>query len=306
MPNATVSFDAKTLEAIISQTAGTDINLTVSVGSDAESNLNSTQKAAFKDAKEYSVIDISLTSNGEKISDFDGGCVTIDIPFKWSRNGFLRAYFVDESGQKTPVDITYANGMASLTLTHFSTYVIEVSEQIPFTDVPQGEYYYDAVTWALKNNITRGTTTTTFAPDAITTRGQMVTLLWRAAGSPEPTSTSVPFTDIAPTAFYYKAALWAAENDIVKGVSSTAFSPNTAITRGQCVTFLARYEGVHDNAIAYKHSFNDVTSTDYFNSAVAWAETNGITTGTTKTTFAPNDTCTRGQIVTFLYRAFAK
>ena len=300
MPNATVSFDAKTLEAIISQTAGTDINLTVSVGSDAESNLNSTQKAAFKDAKEYSVIDISLTSNGEKISDFDGGCVTIDIPFKWSRNGFLRAYFVDESGQKTPVDITYANGMASLTLTHFSTYVIEVSEQIPFTDVPQGEYYYDAVTWALNNNITRGTTTTTFAPDAITTRGQMVTLLWRAAGSPEPTSTSVPFTDIAPTAFYYKAALWAAKNDIVKGVSSTAFSPNTAITRGQCVTFLARYEGVHDNAIAYKHSFNDVTSTDYFNSAVAWAETNGITTGTTKTTFAPNDTCTRGQIVTFL------
>ena len=281
-------------------------NLTVSVGSDAESNLNSAQKAAFRDANEYSVIDISLTSNGEKISDFDGGCVTVDIPFKWTKKGFLRAYFVDESGQKTPIDITYANGTASLILTHFSAYVIEVSEQIPFTDVPQGEYYYDAVAWALKNNITRGTTTSTFAPDAITTRGQIVTFLWRAAGSPEPASTDSSFTDIEPNAFYYKAVQWAVENSIVKGVSSTAFSPNAAITRGQCVTFLARYKGVKDDAIAYEHSFSDVTSTDYFYNAVAWAEMNGITTGTTETTFAPKDTCTRGQIATFLYRTFAK
>ncbi len=175
----------------------------------------------------------------------------------------------------------------------------------PFTDVSTGIYYYEPVVWAVENNITTGTSATTFSPDKDCTRGQIVTFLWRACGSPEPTNTTHSFTDIQAGAYYYKAVLWAVEEGITTGMTSTTFAPDKTCTRGQAVTFLWRAQGKPTPATT-ANPFKDVAETDYFYAPVLWASENGITTGTSATTFAPAKTCTRAQIVTFLYRALSE
>lgn len=171
----------------------------------------------------------------------------------------------------------------------------------PFTDVPSGAYYEDAVVWAVKKDITSGTSATTFNPDGSCTRAQAVTFLWRAAGSPEPKSAAMPFTDVPAGSYFEKAVLWAVENGITKGTSDTAFSPNASCTRAQIVTFLWRANGSH--AVSGNSAFTDVASDAYYAAAVAWAEKNGVTGGIGGGLFGPDNTCTRAQIVTFLYRA---
>ncbi len=171
---------------------------------------------------------------------------------------------------------------------------------LPFTDVPAGAFYADAVKWALENDITTGTTTTTFAPNKTCTREQIVTFLWRAYDCPEPKSTSNPFTDVAAGTPYYKAILWAAEEGITSGVSDTAFNPSGTCTRAQAVTF--QYRAAGEPPVSTGSAFADVPAGAYYADAVSWAVANGITDGTTPTTFAPNTTCTRGHIVTFLWR----
>ena len=170
----------------------------------------------------------------------------------------------------------------------------------PFTDVPKGSYYEEAVNWAVAQGITAGTTATTFSPDATCTRAQAVTFLWRAAGSPAPQSHAMPFTDVAEGSYYHDAVLWAVENGITKGTSDTAFSPNATCTRGQFVTFLWRSQ--KSPASGSVNPFTDVAADAYYANAVLWAAENGVTSGTTATTFSPNNTCTRAQIVTFLFR----
>ena len=172
----------------------------------------------------------------------------------------------------------------------------------PFTDVTSGAYYYDAVLWAVENGVTVGTSTTTFSPLDACTRAQIVTFLWRAAGSPEPTITSCDFTDVFEGAYYYKAVLWAVENSITAGTSVTTFSPKESCTRAQVVTFLYRYAG-SPSVSATSCAFSDISSSAYYYIAVLWAAETGVTAGTSATTFSPSDTCTRGQIVTFLYRS---
>jgi hypothetical protein len=174
----------------------------------------------------------------------------------------------------------------------------------PFIDVSDTAYYYDAVLWAVDKGITTGTTATTFTPDATCTRAQTVTFLWRSMGSPEPTSTSCPFTDVAKDSYYYKAVLWATEKGITLGTSSTTFSPGDTVTRGQTVTFLWRTAG--KSAATATNPFGDVKGDDYYLSAVLWAVSKSITTGTSASTFSPIDGCTRAQIVTFLYRYLSK
>lgn len=171
---------------------------------------------------------------------------------------------------------------------------------VSFTDVAEGEYYYDAVKWAVDKGVTNGLTETTFGPNASCTRAQMVTFLWRAAGSPEPTATTTAFTDIDANEYYYKAVLWAVEKGITTGTTETTFSPNATVTRAQTVTFLYRYAG--SPAVSGSNNFTDLEAGEYYINAVQWAATNGITTGTTETTFSPANNCTRGQIVTFLHR----
>ena len=176
---------------------------------------------------------------------------------------------------------------------------MEVEPENPFYDVNKDAYYYDAVLWAVDEGITSGVTDTLFAPDTSCTRAQMVTFLWRANGSPKADGTN-PFTDVSADAYYYDAVLWAAEKGITSGTTAAAFSPDAVLTRGQTVTFLWRANGspVADCAM----SFTDVDASAYYAEAVRWAVSEGITAGTTNTTFSPAAPCTRAQIVTFLYR----
>ena len=173
-----------------------------------------------------------------------------------------------------------------------------------FTDVADKAYYRDAVAWAVENGITKGTTATTFSPNATCTRAQAVTFLWRAAGSPKPETRTMPFTDVPVGSYYYDAVLWAVENGITKGTSDTTFSPDATCSRAQIVAFLWRSE--KSPAAGTANPFADVKSTAYYADAVLWAVKEDITKGTTSTTFSPNADCTRAQIVTFLYRAFNK
>lgn len=171
---------------------------------------------------------------------------------------------------------------------------------VNFRDVNQSDYYYDAVQWAVEKGITEGTSATTFSPDASCTRAQMVTFLYRAAGSPAPKSTVNPFTDVSASDYYYNAVLWAVENGITTGASADRFAPGATVSRAQTVTFLYRANG---SPAANGASFSDVAADEYYANAVAWAVQNGITTGTGNGKFSPNADCTRGQIVTLLYRA---
>lgn len=175
-------------------------------------------------------------------------------------------------------------------------------ETSPFADVSTVAYYYEAVKWAAENNITGGIGNGLFGPELTCSRGQIVTFLWRAAGSPEPTALST-FTDVAADAYYAKAVAWAVENGVTTGTGDGKFSPDAPCTRGQAVTFLWRALGQLAGDTA---SFSDVPADSYFAQAVAWAAQSGVTTGTGNGRFSPDALCTRAQIVTFLFRAYRK
>ncbi len=211
----------------------------------------------------------------------------------------------DQDGDEIRVrdrgDGEYTFTMPASRVTVEATFREEGDEDVWFSDVAEDAYYYDAVMWAVENGITNGTTATTFAPNAGCTRGQVVTFLWRAAGEPEPASTDCPFTDVSADAYNYEAILWAYENGITGGTTATTFAPNNVCTRAQIVTFLWRSENSPE--VTGGNAFSDVDASAYYADAVDWAVENGITQGATATTFAPNNVCTRAQIVTFLYRS---
>ena len=169
-----------------------------------------------------------------------------------------------------------------------------------FADVPANAYFADAVKWAVDKGITNGLPDTMFGPYESCTRAQIVTFLWRAAGSPEP-KTASSFTDVPANAYYAKAVAWAVENGITNGMTETTFAPNETCTRGQSVTFL--YRALKGTAGTIS-SFADVPANAFYADAVGWALSQKVTDGTSNTTFSPDDNCTRGQIVTFLYRAY--
>lgn len=185
-------------------------------------------------------------------------------------------------------------------LTGFATTAPTTPTTSTFTDVVATSPYYAAIQWAVKENITAGTTATTFAPGATCTNAQILTFLWRAKGQPAPTIAN-PFTDVKESNYYYKAALWAYENNMVAG---TDFNAATPATRSQTVTYLWTLAG--KPSAAKSIAFTDVDDDADYAKAVAWAVEKGITTGTSAATFAPDATCTRGQIVTFLYRDMTK
>ena len=172
-----------------------------------------------------------------------------------------------------------------------------------FVDVKSGDYYYDAVLWAAKNGITSGTDAVHFSPEQPCTRAQIVTFLWRAAGAPEPKGTAASLTDVASGSYYEKAVAWAIENGITAGTGEGKFSPDATCTRAQAVTFLARALNAKAASAA---EFSDVPTDSYFADAVAWAAANGVTEGIGGSLFGSDNDCTRGQIVTFLYRAYNK
>ena len=207
----------------------------------------------------------------------------------------------DEIDYKSKGDGKYTFTMPASSVTVKAVFA---EEELAFTDVSADAYYADAVRWAVAEGITSGTTATTFAPNSGCTRGQVVTFLWRAAGEPEPSTAVNPFTDVSADAYNYKAILWAYENGITGGTTATTFAPNATCTRAQIVTFLYRADGAQ--AVDSGNAFTDVPADAYYADAVNWAVAEGITGGTTATTFAPNATCTRAQVVTFLYRDMAQ
>ena len=170
-----------------------------------------------------------------------------------------------------------------------------------FVDVKSGDYYYDAVLWAAKNGITSGTDAVHFSPEQPCTRAQIVTFLWRAAGAPEPKGTASGMTDVVSGSYYEKAVAWAIENGITTGTGDDKFSPDATCTRAQSVTFLFRAIG---KLVDSKAEFSDVLTDSYYANAVAWAVENGVTNGIGDGLFGPDNSCTRAQIVTFLFRAY--
>ena len=259
-----------------------------------------------------------------------GGVTTYPITVKSAKNGDVTAshksaakgttitltvdpdkgYVLDTltvlDGKDKEIKLTEKNGKYTFTMPASKVTVAATFKasaptgKNPFTDVPAGSYYEDAVIWAVDKGITTGTSATTFNPNGICTRAQAVTFLWRAAGSPEPETRAMPFTDVPVGSYYYDAVLWAVENGITKGTSDTTFSPNATCTRAQIVAFLWRSE--KSPAAGTANPFADVKSTAYYADAVLWAVKEDITKGTTNTTFSPDADCTRAQIVTFLWR----
>lgn len=237
----------------------------------------------------------SRPSSGQTVTitvDPDAGYELDDLTVTDARGNVVKV--TDNS------DGTYSFTQPSSKVTIEATFA-EIQEEpaLAFTDVTERGYYYDAVLWAVENGITSGTTAATFSPDANVSRTQMVTFLWRAAGSPEPQSSVNPFTDISSSAYYYDAVLWAVENGITNGTSATTFGPESAVSRAQAVTFLWRAANA---PAASGVSFDDVADGSYYAQAVAWAAQEGITSGTGGNSFSPDLIVSRAQAVTFLYR----
>lgn len=174
-----------------------------------------------------------------------------------------------------------------------------------FRDVYETDYFAQPVLWAVQHKITNGTTATTFSPFQPCTRGQIVTFLWRAAGSPTPHITSNPFWDVMSGSFYYSAVLWAYENGITSGTSAHMFSPVQPCTRAEVATFLWRALGCRID-METLHSFQDIPKGAYYATAVLWLRDFGIISGTSATQFSPSKTCTRAEVVTMLYRVDTK
>ncbi|MCD8376720.1 MAG: leucine-rich repeat protein [Oscillospiraceae bacterium] len=206
-----------------------------------------------------------------------------------------------EATRYTEGIMTYTCTVCGATKTKAIAVLTGSDAEFLFSDVTgTSDYYYTAVYWAYDRGITAGTSTTTFSPSSSCTRAQFVTFLWRMAGEPEPESADNPFTDVPSDQYYYDAVLWAYENKITAGTSTTTFTPNQPVNRAQAVTFLYRYKG--SPAVSGSNSFTDVPSGQYYADAIQWAVANGITAGTSDTKFSPSSDCIRTQAVTFLYR----
>ncbi|MBR7179216.1 MAG: S-layer homology domain-containing protein [Oscillospiraceae bacterium] len=180
--------------------------------------------------------------------------------------------------------------------------VLFLRENNPFLDVNETQYYHDPVLWAVENGITNGVSADLFGPMGVCNRAQVVTFLWRAAGSPAPEGTEIPFTDVPAGSFYTDAVLWAVESGITNGLTETTFGPNTVCNRAQVVTFLHRTHGSPAPKTG-ENPFADIPAGSFYTDAVLWALENGVTSGASATTFNPGGDCLRAQVVTFLYRA---
>lgn len=200
------------------------------------------------------------------------------------------------------MNLQTADGTVVVDLTDYATvlYEGEPVQTNPFTDVKEGDYYFNSVLWAVEEGITYGTTETTFEPCGSLLRCQVVVMLWRAAGEPETHSLNNPFTDVKESDYFYQAVLWAVDEGITSGTSRTTFSPNETTKRSQVVTFLWRYMGKEETAA--ENPFADVDPNEWYGKPVLWALEKGITKGVSATEFGVNEVCNRSQMVTFLYR----
>ena len=262
-------------------------------------------------------ITVKDSTNGSAVSSHKSASsgTTVTIAVKPDTGYTLETLTVTDKNGKE-VKLTEKNGkyafiMPASQVTVTVTFMDDNTMLNFFVDVKASDYYYDAVLWAAQNGITSGTDAEHFRPNQPCTRAQIVTFLWRAAGSPAPKAASMPFTDVPKGSYYETAVLWAVENGITKGTvengitkgtSDTTFSPDATCSRAQIVAFLWRSQ--KSSAVGSVNPFTDVSANAYYTDAVLWAVEENITKGTTATTFSPDADCTRAQIVTFLFRTY--
>ena len=299
LPTGSVALDAKALESI-----GTGKDVTVSV---QQTTLTDAQRSAVSALAQVAVVvDVNVVVGTSKQSGFGGGRLTVSIPYALKSGedpAKLAVWFIRDDGTIENKGGSYdaKAGAFVFTTEHLSQYLLVNTDNVlTFTDVPATAYYAGAVAWAAEKGVTSGTKDGRFDPNGSCTRAQIVTFLWRAAGSPEPKS-AAGFTDVSNSAYYAKAVAWAVENGVTSGTKAGRFDPDAPCTRAQSVTFLYRAAG--SPAVTGGAGFSDVATNAYYAAAVAWAVETGVTTGTKDGGFSPNTACTRAQIVTFLYRS---
>lgn len=313
--NSDVVVDLRSGEVILSAQAIVGMTDGVSASGKVEVSVTS-QTGSGDDAisnlldKGAAVFDVSVKVGDKIVHSFDGSLTLTFTVSNLSRiadphvlhiltNG-TREYYVPDRISGNTVTIRGIRNLSTFAVIPGSEVPKEPAN--PFDDVNASDYYYDAVLWAVENGVTNGISATTYGPGVAMTRGQMVTLLWRAYGAPRATDAN-PFTDVSESDYYYDAVLWAVANGITVGTSATTFGPETEVTRAQAVTFQWRAAGF---PVVYGNNFDDVPADIYYANAVAWAVSTGITSGTGNNTFSPDMVVTRAQAVTFLYRELAE
>ena len=330
LPAAALHLDRQTLVAVASQANGRDVRLVVETAGKAESTMTAAQKSTLAGMKNAAALEAYFVSDGTRIHDFKGGSVELSIPYR--ADGAIRAWFLKEDGIREPVSAHYDKENAQLILHHFSHYVIEELDSSaaytvcakddtcpiwPFADAAPTAWYHDGVHYCLENGLMRGVSGGKFLPDGITTRAQLVTILWRLEGGPE-TNGAVRFGDVAGGAWYTQAVRWAAGCGVVKGYDNGCFGPNDAVTREQMTTLLYRFAEYKGYDVSIGGDTDILRFTDgaavggYAVPAMRWACGSGLMTGTQRDggmALAPRDTATRAQTATLLTRfqsTFAK
>lgn len=299
LPDGAVELDEAALESI-----ATGKTLTVSV---QQAKLTNAQQEAVSSLAQVAVVvDVDIVVGTVKQSAFDGGRLTISIPYtpeKGEDTSTLSAWYIRDDGSIENKGGSYdaKSGCFIFETDHLSRYLlVHVEQAMGFTDVPANAWYAGAVAWAVEQGITSGTSDTTFSPNVSCTRAQMVTFLWRASGTPEIGTTS-PFSDVSADAYYYDAVLWAVEQGITGGTGDGKFSPDAPCTRAQMATFLWRVNG--SPKVTGTTPFSDVSAGTYYCNAVLWAYEQNITNGTGGGKFSPDAPCTRAQMVQMLKNA---
>lgn len=294
-------------------TATIHLNDTISISEDV-SNI---QGSIYFD---HELVEYVTHNLEEGYNDFDHGYHSSKMRIQFSKTDFTSSAFEVLAGDvmtvtfkakehitvdyvKTPIRLEskiYCSTGTYIT-TNAYEYVFAATEpENPFEDVFETDWYYKSVLWGAENKVVAGLTETKFGPAEVCTRAQIVAFLWRAAGRPEPESKDCPFIDVSATEFYYKAMLWAVENNIAKGYADNQFAPNQTCTRAEMATFLWRVDG--RKAVQGESPFIDVTNADYFYIPAIWASQNKIVSGYNDGTFAPYNTIARAETVTMLYR----
>ena len=241
----------------------------------------------------------------QKGEDIDHSKVTINMNHVWDEGVITTAPSVPATGTEPGYALYHCKNCEHEIILVRTPALGDDALAQQFTDVAADQYYAEPVDWAVRRGVTNGTGAGIFTPDGTCTRAQVVTFLWRAYGCPEPETKTVPFVDVEKGTYYTDAVLWANENGITNGTDKEHFSPENPCTRAHVVTFLWRAE--YEGQGAYFGTFEDVDSpSEYYFTAVYWANLHGITNGTDATHFSPHAPCTRGQIVTFIYRAFSE
>ena len=321
LPNSTVTFDAKALAAIAEQTTGTDLKLCVEPT--AETKLNEKQRDAIAELDVQAVYDIYLISGRKRINDFGGGTALIEVAYTVKEDqqpGGIVVWYVADTGEKTDVPTTATQKTVKWTVTHFSNYVLAYDKTLPgacpkddtcpmtaFTDLDKSSWYHDGVHWAIENGVMNGVGNDRFEPSGTTSRGMIVTMLYRMEGEPA-SDYAMTFRDVEDGKWYAEAVRWAADNGIVNGYSDDAFGPNDPVTREQIVTILlryARYKGVDTEAGELKplEGFDDTRDiSDWAVKAFRWAVDAGIIQGTGGGKISPKLDASRAQVATMLMR----